>query len=112
VAKPGATIVAYDIVGLTPTTLSYPLPWATNASMDFVEPLDTYLEALSQSGLALASSIDGSELVFDAIARTAADPPPVHLANLMGSSWPTTFGNLVGALRHGTLAPVALTVLT
>ena len=109
VVKPGATIVIYDIVRLTPAPLSYPLPWATSESMDFVEGLDAYTEAVSGSGLALAGSIDRTELVFDAIERTAANPTPVNLANLMGSAWPTMFGNLVSALRDGTLAPVELT---
>jgi ubiquinone/menaquinone biosynthesis C-methylase UbiE len=112
VAKPGATVVIYDIVRLTTAPLGYPLPWATSESMDFVEPQDAYIEALSRSGLVLASSIDRSELVFDAIERMAANPAPVNLANLMGSAWPTMFGNLVAALRDRTLAPVEMAVLT
>lgn len=111
VAKPGATIVIYDIVRLSAAPLSYPLPWATSESMDFVEYEDAYIEALSRSGLVLASSIDRSSLVFDAIERTAANPAPVNLANLMGSAWPTMFANLVSALRDQTLAPVEMTVV-
>jgi ubiquinone/menaquinone biosynthesis C-methylase UbiE len=111
VAKRGATIVIYDIVRLTPAPLTYPLPWASDASIDFVAPQDSYVEALSRSGLVLARSVDRSQLVFDAIARTAADPPAVNLANLMGTDWPTMFGNLVAALRERTLAPVEMTVV-
>jgi SAM-dependent methyltransferase len=111
VAKPGATIVVYDIVRLSAAPLSYPLPWATSESMDFVEHQDAYVDALSTSGLALTSSIDRSSLVFDAIERVATDPAPVNLANLMGSAWPTMFGNLVAALRDRTLAPVEMTVV-
>jgi hypothetical protein len=80
--------------------------------MDSVERQDAYEEAMHRSDLVLQRSVDRSELVLDAIDRTAANPAPVNLANLMGSAWPTMFGNLVAALREGTLAPVEMTVVT
>jgi 2-polyprenyl-3-methyl-5-hydroxy-6-metoxy-1,4-benzoquinol methylase len=67
---------------------------------------------LAGSDLVLQRSVDHSELVLDAVDRMAANPAPVNLANLMGSAWPTMFGNLVSALREGTLAPVEMTVVT
>lgn len=111
VTKPGAIIVIYDIVRLTDAALNYPLPWAASESMDFVDFQEAYVEALSESGSALAGSIDRSSLVFDAIERAAADPAPVNLANLMGDGWSIMFGNLVAALRDRTLAPVEMTVV-
>lgn len=111
VAKPGATLVIYDIVRLTAAPLSYPLPWATSEGMDFAAPQSAYIEALSRSGLSLRSSIDRSQLVFDTIERTAANPAPVNLANVMGSGWPTMFGNLVAALRDRTVAPLEMTIV-
>ena len=112
VTKPGAPVVIYDIVRLTAAPLKYPVPWATSQSMDFVERQDAYEEAMHRSDLVLQRSVDRSELVLDAIDRMAANPAPVNLANLMGSAWPTMFGNLVSALREGTLAPVEMTVVT
>jgi ubiquinone/menaquinone biosynthesis C-methylase UbiE len=112
VAKRGATIVIYDIVRLTADPVTYPLPWASSESIDFVEPQDSYVAALAEAGLVLARSVDRSQLVFDAIGRAAAAPAPVNLANLMGSDWPTMFANLVAALRAGTVAPVEMTVVT
>ena len=111
VAKAGARLVIYDIVRRTEARLAYPQPWAGSSSMDFAEGQDAYEAALHGSGLELQRAVDRSDLVFDAIDRMQANPAPVHLANLMGSEWPTMFGNLVTALRAGTLAPVEMTAV-
>ena len=48
VAKPGAVVVIYDIVRLTEAPLTYPMPWATSQSMDFVARQDAYEDAMHQ----------------------------------------------------------------
>lgn len=109
VVGPAAPVVVYDIVRRTDAPLSYPLPWASSAAIDFVDHQGAYEDAIRSAGLTLGGSVDRSDLVADAIERAAADPPRVSLADLMGSGWPTMFGNLVSALEAGTLAPVQMT---
>lgn len=109
VTKSEAPIVIYDIVRRTDAPLTYPLPWASDESTDFVAGQDTYAAAMAASELGIESAVDRTPLVFEAIEQATAHPAPVNLAHLMGSEWPTMFGNLVAALREGTVAPVQMT---
>lgn len=108
VCRPGATVAVYDIMRRTDAPLAYPLPWTTDETTDCVESEDTYRSAMAAAGLELVSSADRTELVLEVIGQAASNPAPVNLAHLMGSAWPTMFGNLVTALRDGTVAPVEL----
>lgn len=109
VCRDGASVVIYDIVRRTSAPLTYPVPWASDATIDFAATEAAYRSALAAANLDLQGSIDRTDLVLDVIERSAADPAPVNLAHLMGQEWPTMFGNLVAALREGTLAPVQIT---
>lgn len=106
VARPSAPTVIYDIVRRTDASLTYPLPWAADRSMDHIEEEQAYVDAMGRAGLTFLSSTDRTDAVLAVIAQAAANPAPVALGDLMGEGWPTMFANLVAALRAGVVAPV------
>ena len=57
----------------------------------------------------VAEPIDRTQLALEATAAaSAAGPPPVSLATLMGPDFDAMFANIGAALRGGLLAPVQI----
>ncbi|NDH23274.1 MAG: class I SAM-dependent methyltransferase [Actinobacteria bacterium] len=82
--EPGARLGIYDLMATgDPDGLSYPLPFASDASEAWVASPDAYVAALVAA-------------------------PPVSLATLMGPDFDAMFTNIGAALRGGLLAPVQI----
>ena len=108
--EPGARLGIYDLMATgDPDRLSYPLPFALDASEAWVASPDAYVAALVAAGFDVAEPIDRTQLALDATAAaSAAGPPPVSLATLMGPDFDAMFTNIGAALRGGLLAPVQI----
>lgn len=108
VVSPGGVVAVYDIMLVGEGDLSYPMPWASDATMSFLASVDDYRAAMMRANLVPGPAANRLELVLEAIAASRAAPPPVNLGHLMGPRWPEMFGNLRDALQAGTVAPIQI----
>jgi len=110
VLRPGSRFALYDVMRLTDDDITYPVPWATDASHSFVADLPTYLGELVASGFDVLAHRDRATIAaefFAAMRRRSMDgPPPLGLHMIMGPDASTKVANMVGAIEAGTLAPI------
>jgi len=108
VLRPGGTLHVYDIMRTGDGDLTFPLPWATDASTSFVASADEYVAAIRAVGLVPSAPLDRISLVTRALEASAETPPVVNLAHLMGPEWPAMFSNLRAMLAQGVLTPIEI----
>jgi ubiquinone/menaquinone biosynthesis C-methylase UbiE len=108
VLAPGGTLHVYDIMRVGEGTISYPVPWSTDASTSFVASPDSYVDAMAAAGLHCSAPISRLDLVQAVLPSARENPPAVNLSHLMGENWPTMITNLVACLGAGTLAPIEI----
>jgi SAM-dependent methyltransferase len=112
VLRPGGEFAVYDIMRTSSDDVSFPVPWASDASMSHIEPADTYRSALDAAGLDVVVVDDRGDFARDFFARLAAtntgEPPPLGLHVIMGADAPTKISNMVAAVMTGTLAPTEI----
>lgn len=112
VLRPGSRFALYDVMRLTGDDITYPVPWASDASHSFVADLATYLDDLVAAGFDVLSRRNratfASEFFAAMRARSvgAGGPPPLGLHVIMGPDAPTKIANMVTAIEAGTLAPI------
>ena len=112
VVRPGGSFGLYDVVRSSDGTVTYPTPWAASAETSFLETAEVYRRGLEAAGLILEAERDQRDLAVRAgremqerIAQHGPSPLGLHL--LMGSDAPQRLGNMMAALKGGTIAPVA-----
>lgn len=115
VLRPGGRFVVYDLLAVAGHDgPAFPLPWASEPATSFLEPLDAYRQALTDTGFEVVLIDDRTEAVqvfMAAVAARAAEqstPPPVGLHLLMGDDAPAKLANMVAALNAGGLAPTMI----
>ena len=114
VLRPGAVFGIYDVMRTGPGDLTFPVPWASTASLSAVAEIDRYRRALEKAGftiLAERSRRDFAIAFFEELrARMAAagGPPPLGLHVLMGKNSPEKTQNMIGNIATGRIAPVEL----
>lgn len=112
VLRPGGRLGLYDVMRVSAGEVSYPVPWASDASHSFVEEVTAYRAALEAAGLVVTEERDRAAFAMDFFAalraRTteAGGPPPLGLHVIMGSEAPGKIANMVEAVGAGVLAPV------
>lgn len=112
VLRPGSRFALYDIMRLTDDDITYPVPWASDASHSFIADLPTYLDGLVAAGFDVLTQRNRATFAsefFAAMRARSADaggPPPLGLHVIMGPDAPTKIANMVGAIEAGTLAPI------
>jgi ubiquinone/menaquinone biosynthesis C-methylase UbiE len=100
VLRPGGGFAVYDLMRSGPGTLAYPLPWAAEAAISFVEAPDGYAAAAAAAGL---REIVRSERREGAIGHLEG-----RMAQTAGTPMQRRFANLLAAVRDGTVTPVAM----
>lgn len=114
VLRPAGRFGVYDMMRQTDADFSFPVPWATDQSMSFVEPPSTYLTAAEAAGFELVGERNRAAFASTAFAAlrkqssSGDGPPPLGLHLVMGSGAPIKVKNMVAAVTSGTLAPIEL----
>lgn len=114
VLRPGATLGVYDIMRAGAGEVTYPVPWASDASTSFLGDRQTYEDALAAAGFDVVAVDDRSATAietFAAMRARAADqggPPPVGLHLIMAGPTPAKLANMVAALGAGMIAPTEI----
>lgn len=102
VLAPRGLFGLYEQVRTGDGDLTYPLPWADDASSSFVETRERYVELLAEAGFRV--ELDEN--------RTAANgpPPPGALGpeHLFGPAFSERLGNAITAALAGTLSSVVV----
>ncbi|MCB1493383.1 MAG: class I SAM-dependent methyltransferase [Rhodobiaceae bacterium] len=115
VLKPGGQFAVYDIMDAGGAAdIGFPVPWARDGSMSFVDTPQAYRDAALAAGLAARSETDRTAMVRDYFARVldkmakAGGPPPLGIHLLMGETAGQKIRNYVSALNAGHLATVEM----
>ncbi len=114
VVRPGGRFGVYDIMRVTDGTIEFPVPWATDASMSFVEDLSTYGNALELAGFETAEIRNRRQFAVEffgamrANALAAGGPPPLGLHLILGKDASTKLANVIDAIDAGVIAPVEI----
>ncbi len=104
----------YDIMRTAEGDLTFPVPWASDASTSFLADTSTYESALTAAGFEILDVRDRREYAlqfFAEIKRRSADgggPPPLGLHVLIGSEAPEKIAHMIGAISEGIVAPVEI----
>ena len=103
VLEPGGLFCVYDMMRVRQDTLTFPLPWASDASVSAVDSQQAYIDAAAQAGFVLETAYDKTAAAAGFIKHIlATKPEPVE-----GES-ADRFRNLVGQINAGVLAPTEL----
>jgi len=114
VLRPGGQFAVYDIMRTDKGEIEFPMPWAADASMSFVEELEVYRTALEGAGFEITKLRNRGEFAknFFAAMRAKTEkqggPPPLGLHVILGANAPTKVSNMISALNDGRLAPVEI----
>lgn len=113
VLKPGGTFAVFDVMMTGEGTPVYPLPWAENPDISFLgTPLD-YEKALQAAGFTVDSTRNRRDMGIEFIEagpRPAPGerPSPLGMHLVLGPDGRVRMGNLLDAMKAGTLAPVEM----
>ncbi|WP_158085659.1 class I SAM-dependent methyltransferase [Henriciella aquimarina] len=114
VLKPGARFLVYDVMRGedAETPLTFPVPWASDASTSFVRPAERYEEHLEAAGFAIEKAQprhDIADRFFEAMEARAGQPKsPMSLALVMGETAKEKAANLKKNYQAGLIVPTAI----
>jgi SAM-dependent methyltransferase len=111
VLKPGGQLGIYDIMRTGEGALTYPLPWAGDASLSFVEALPDYHRALGQAGFVLRGETNErahARAFFAHMAARTGPAPALGLGLLMGADAAQKFAHISAQIESGLLAPIQI----
>lgn len=111
VVKSGGTVAIYDPIAGSGEALTFPVPWASDASMSHLLTTDATRALLEEVGFQIAHWHDVTDRAIAWFAENAARgsaPPPLGLHLLLGEQWPVMAKNMVENLRTGRLNVVQI----
>ncbi len=114
VLKQGAEFAIYDVMVKKPTQIKFPVPWATNQSMSFLEPVESYEEYLEGAGFSIEKTVGRGEFAASFFrnmletAKEADGPPAIGLHLLVGPSIKDKMQNFSQAVFDGLVEPTEI----
>jgi ubiquinone/menaquinone biosynthesis C-methylase UbiE len=113
VVKDGGVFAVFDFMQVSNQPLAYPVPWAATAETSFVDTVENYGKALTESGFRVDKQRDRREFAIEFIKRMTArmaggGPPVLGLHLLIGEQAPITMKNVLAMTEQGVLAPVEM----
>lgn len=114
VLRPGSTFVVYDQMRVGDGDLPFPLPWAEDPAISFVETADRYVEHLTEAGFTVESQEDRTHanLVAMLDAADRGEESILTPAVLFGDGFDERIANNIAATRDGLLQPVLMIART
>jgi hypothetical protein len=103
VLEPDGRFAVYEQMRVGGGDLTFPMPWAEDASSSFVETRERYRELLEAAGFRIESDVDRT-------AAAAGPPQPGVLtpAPVFGPGFVERIGTNIAATMAGTLAPILI----
>ena len=101
ILRPGGRFGLYDIMRTAEDPLPFPVPWAANESMSFVDDLPTYRTALEAAGFEVEQLADRGAFAiefFTAMRKESTNgggPPPLGLHLILGQDAPLKITNMI-----------------
>ncbi|MEM1126492.1 MAG: class I SAM-dependent methyltransferase [Bacteroidota bacterium] len=114
VLRPGSLFGIYDLMRQSDEDLTYPVPWASEASTNHAAWPEVYVAALEEAGFHVRRQQAWGDLarLFTAPPPPASTPKhgpsPLGLHLVMGATAPAKRRHLAAALRQGLVVPVEL----
>jgi len=114
VVRPGGRFGIYDIViasDAPESSLTFPVPWASEPATSHLARADTYVEGLRAAGFEVTAINDRTEAAREFFAAQRASPPAPRAAGLqllMGADIGAKVSNLAAAIMGGALAPTEI----
>jgi len=111
VLRPGGRVAFHEILAGDGDEPRYPVPWAGEPAISFLEPEARIREALAGTSLELTAWRDTTDASLEWAQATAAriresGPPPLGLHLLMGESAPAKLGNMIRNMESGAIRVV------
>lgn len=108
VSKPGGTLALYEICAGPAGSPRFPVPWASDSSLNFLVDPDELRETIADAGFepiewqdVSAESLAWLRNVVESVTSRPADAPPSPgLDLLMGPETPAKIGNVVRSLEE------------
>jgi len=114
VLRPGSVLGVYDVMRTNEGELTYPVPWASEASTSKLATIDEYRKALHSAGFDVRAEDNRADFALEFFKQMKAKneamggPPPLGLHTLMQKATPLKLQNMVGGISAGLIAPVEM----
>lgn len=116
VLRKGATFGLYDIMRIETGELKYPVPWASNSELSYLETPDVYVQMLEEAGFTVSivnNRRDFALSVFNKqkeMIKRDGGTMPLGLHRLMKETTTLKINNLVENIKASYIAPVEIIV--
>lgn len=112
VLAPGGVFALFDVMHMQePRDLTYPVPWAEEASVSCVETAEVYLDAADAAGFTFKAIRNRTDLAKEFFKKALAafdrdgGPPPLGTHLMMRETAPVKLKNYASCVEAGILAP-------
>ena len=115
VLNPGGIFAIYDVMRRDDGVFDYPLPWASDEQMNFVETPAKYRALLAAQAFEVMREDDRTNFAkrfFRALQTKmtqTGSPPAFGLQIVMGATAKQKISNMIGLIERGIVAPVIMT---
>lgn len=114
VLKPGGTFAIYDVMRRGDGVFDYPLPWASNEQLNFVETPASYRALLAAQAFEVTREDDRTDFAkgfFQALRNKMSQTggsSTFGLQIVMGATAKQKISNMIGLVERGIIAPVVM----
>jgi ubiquinone/menaquinone biosynthesis C-methylase UbiE len=114
VLKPGGTFAIYDVMRRGDGVFDYPLPWASNEQLNFVETPASYRALLAAQAFEVTREDDRTDFAkgfFQALRTKMSQTggsSTFGLQIVMGATAKQKISNMIGLVERGIIAPVVM----
>ncbi len=112
--KRGGEFAIYDVMKKDEAQIQFPVPWASNESMSFVEPIEHYKHCLEGAGFSIEKTEGRGEFAksffrkMQESAKSSDGPPAMGLHLLIGPSIKEKMQNFAQAVFDGLVEPTEI----